>query len=366
MHVPFCRRKCHYCAFYSVEPEGSSLELFLAALRKEIAGWKRSFQFFKPIRTLYIGGGTPTVLSIRQWERLASLLDENFDLSELEELTIEANPESLKDEHLDFWTDWRVTRISLGIQSLQDRELLRLGRLHDSRQALDALDASLSSGLMTSCDIIYGIPGQNLQSWHETIRTLVHKGVSHISTYELSIEPGSAWAEAPPGGMPPGYPLYRWGQYYFSKKGYFQYEVSSYSRGERWCLHNLGYWYGRNCIGIGPSAWGLIKGRRYKNVASLEVYCKRLDTGYGVKEFSERLPRDEAAAETAILATRTSWGLDLERFENRFGPECASRLAGRLAHIPARYLLLRGKRAALTREGLRVGNSLWELLLSDS
>jgi oxygen-independent coproporphyrinogen-3 oxidase len=366
VHIPFCRRKCHYCAFYSVKPSEFPQELFLDSLGKEINGWKRSFYSSRPIRTLYIGGGTPTMLSLMQWERLTSLLEENFNLSELEELTIEANPESLKDAHLDFWTDWRATRISLGIQSLQDSELLRLGRLHDSRQALDALDTSLASGLMTSCDVIFGIPGQSLQSWHDTIRTLVHKGVSHISAYELSIEPGSAWADAPPDGMPSGYPLYRWGQYYLSLKGYCQYEVSSFSRDRSWCLHNLGYWYGRDCIGLGPSAWGFINGRRYKNVASLEAYCKRLDTGRSVKEFSERLAKDKAASEAAILAMRTSWGLDLERFESRFGPEYKSQLVSRLEQIPARYLLLREKSAALTREGLRVGNSLWQLLLPGS
>jgi len=349
-----------------VEPAEFPTEPFLDLLGKEIAGWKRSFHSFRPIRTLYIGGGTPTMLSLRQWERLASLLEENFDLSELEELTIEANPESLKDVHLDFWRDWRATRISLGIQSLQDMELLRLGRLHDSRQALDALDASLASGLITSCDAIFGIPGQNLQSWHDTIRTLVHKGVLHISTYELSLEPGSAWADTPPEDIPCGYPMYRWGQYYLSLKGYFQYEVSSYSHDQNWCIHNLGYWYGRDCIGLGPSAWGLINGRRYKNVASLEGYRKRLEAGYGVKEFSERLAQDEAASEAAILAMRTSWGLDLERFESRFGPECADRLVGRLEKMPARYLLRQGKRVALTREGLRVGNSLWQMLLPGS
>jgi oxygen-independent coproporphyrinogen-3 oxidase len=306
------------------------------------------------------------MLSLRQWERLAYLLEENFDLSELEELTIEANPESLKDAHLDFWTDWRATRISLGIQSLQDSELLRLGRLHDSRQALDALDASLASGLIASCDVIFGIPGQSLQSWHDTIHTLVHKGVFHISAYELSIEPGSTWGDTPPDGVPSGYPLYRWGQYYLSLKGYCQYEVSSFSRDGSWCLHNLGYWYGRDCIGLGPSAWGFINGRRYKNVASLEAYCKRLDTGRSVKKFSERLAKDKAASEAAILALRTFWGLDLERFESRFGPECTSQLVSRLEQMPGRYLLLRDKRAALTREGLRVGNSLWQLLLPGS
>ncbi|MFP4481345.1 MAG: radical SAM family heme chaperone HemW [Thermovirgaceae bacterium] len=366
MHVPFCRRKCHYCAFYSVKPSKFSPEVFLDSLGKEIKRWTRSVHSSRPVRTIYFGGGTPTMLSLRQWEKLAALLERNFDLSKLEELTIEANPESLEDYHLEFWKGWKATRISLGIQSINDNELLRLGRLHDSKEALAALDASLGSGLLTSCDLIFGIPDQNLRSWHETIRVLMRRGVQHISAYQLSVEPGSRWGDNPPDARHHGYPLYRWAQYYFPRKGYRQYEVSSFCRDGAWCLHNLGYWYRRDCIGLGPSAWGLINGRRYKNVSSIETYSKRLEAGYTVKDWSERLSEDEAALETAVLALRTSWGLDLKGFESLFGRERAGRISSGLAKMPERYLSILGKNVALTREGLRVGNALWELLLPDS
>jgi oxygen-independent coproporphyrinogen-3 oxidase len=306
------------------------------------------------------------VLSLEQWHRLAILLERNFDLSHLEELTIEANPESLSASHLEFWKNWRATRISLGVQSLHDRELLQLGRLHDSKQALEALDASLESGLLTSCDVIFGIPEQDLRSWHETIHFLARKNVPHISAYQLSIEPGSRWADDPPDATSYGYPLYRWAQFYLCRKGYTQYEVSSFCRNSSWCLHNLGYWYERDCIGLGPSAWGLVKGRRYRNVASLETYCRRLQAGCNVKEWSERLSGDDAASEAAVLALRTAWGLDLSHFAKQFGDKNATRLRRRLSEMPDRYLSLQDGRAALTREGLRVGNALWERLLPDS
>lgn len=363
MHIPFCRRKCPYCSFYSLEAAGSLIDAFLDALTREASSWSRSVHSATPIRSLYIGGGTPTTLSRCQWERLSTLLENSFDLSRLNELTVEANPDSLMQEHLSFWKEWGVTRISLGVQSLEDKELSRLGRVHDSRKALQALDMSMEQGFLTSSDVIFTVPGQNLRSWHKTLCILNRKGVHHISAYQLSIEHGTAWAIDPPGISGEGYTLFRWAQFYLRKNGYAQYEISSFCRGTSWCDHNLGYWHERDFIGLGPSAWGFLKGRRYRNVSSLETYCRRLVSGKSVKEWSERLSKDESAAEAAILALRTAWGIDFSAFEERFGSASLCRILRRLREVPGRYLLVKDDSAALTCEGMRVANAIWERLL---
>lgn len=315
------------------------------------------------MRSLYIGGGTPTVLSPSQWEKLAKLLASYFDLSKLEEMTVEANPESLMREHLSFWKESGVTRVSLGIQSLRDHELLRLGRLHNAKTALSALDACLEAGFLTSCDIIFGIPGQSLRDWHETLRYLAERKVPHVSAYQLSIEPGSMWADVPASAPSDGYPFYRWTQFYLGHKGYLQYEISSFCVDSKWCFHNLGYWYGRDCIGLGPSAWGLLGGRRYRNVRDLDAYCRRLEAGKSVKEWTERLSDDAAASESAILALRTFWGLNLKMYEKKFGTKRASLLREQLDALPNHYLLRGRDGVALSPRGMRVGNAIWERLL---
>ncbi len=157
IHVPFCERKCPYCAFESKVPSEGEIDLWLETLGKELKWWEK--RIGKPsLETCYIGGGTPTVITGPQWLRLAETIDSHFTFEPEAEVTVEANPNSLKADHLLFWRDWRVSRVSIGVQSFDDAELLQLGRLHSAAQAYEAISASLASGFSVNSDFMFGLP----------------------------------------------------------------------------------------------------------------------------------------------------------------------------------------------------------------
>ena len=193
IHVPFCERKCNYCAFESAVPREGEADLWLEMLEREFA--LRLAAAGRPrLATCYFGGGTPTVLSGPQWLSLTKLVERYFDFMPEAEVTVEANPNSLAAEHLLTWRDWRVTRVSIGVQSFDDAELSQMGRLHSARQAYGAVSAALAAGFSVSADFIFGLPHQSFANWGRTLREAVRCGLGHISLYQLSLEEGTPWA----------------------------------------------------------------------------------------------------------------------------------------------------------------------------
>ena len=183
VHVPFCERKCGYCSFYSVRAGAGDAEAWLDGIARDAVKFRGT-----EVMTLYIGGGTPSVLSLSHWQELMRTIHHNFNTLHLLEATAEANPNSLTEEHIAFFRDNGITRVSLGVQSLNDEELATLGRLHDSRQALRAMEMVRDAGLNLSCDLIFAVPGQTLRTWAGSLRTVMQYA-SHISTYQLTLEP---------------------------------------------------------------------------------------------------------------------------------------------------------------------------------
>ncbi|MDR1378410.1 MAG: radical SAM family heme chaperone HemW [Synergistaceae bacterium] len=368
LHVPFCLSKCGYCSFYS-EPIDeipfffeASTDAWLEALiqeAKNIASHWRGRR--PPLRTLYIGGGTPSLLSLPVWGRLIHLLDNTFDLSELEEATIEANPCSLTEEHLSIWRDSFVTRVSLGIQSLQNDELAWLGRQHDEATALLALDKTLAYGFDVSADLIFGIPHQTLRTWRDSLQRVLDSGVEHVSAYQLTLEPDTPLGKITP-SLSDGYSFYRFAQWYLPRKGLEQYEIASFSRPSKECRHNLAYWRQENVLALGPSAWGYLtkEGLRYRNAPTLKEYITSMTTQ---SSLSERLGERSRGVEAAILALRTRWGIDVASFAARFGHELAEEVSAVLKEIPQRLVSFEKGHIHLTPAGMRVGNAIWIELL---
>jgi oxygen-independent coproporphyrinogen-3 oxidase len=362
VHVPFCRSKCPYCAFYSLSPAIGGISSFLQALEGEIELFKREGDLPR-IRTAYIGGGTPSVLSLPDWKRLISILESAFTFLPRAEVTVEANPGSLTGEHLSLWKDWRVTRVSLGVQSLQDKDLLVAGRAHNRRQALDSMAKITGTGLSLSADLLFGLPGQNLRSWGETLREILSQGVDHVSIYQLTLEEGTPWGERPQNDLAEGYPFYRWAQYYLEKKGLLQYEIASFARPGRWCRHNVSYWTGGEFIGLGPSAWGYMNYERTRNIPDLAEYCLMVSRGNKPVCYSERLEGDRLASESTILALRTRWGIRLQDLRRDWCKDWPERMNAALEELPRDLFRSSPGRIALSRRGMRVGNSIWERLL---
>ncbi len=361
VHIPFCQSKCPYCAFYSIRPGRGDLSGFLEALKGEITlfpGERRP-----RVRTAYIGGGTPTVLLPAHWERLISILEEGFSFLPGAEVTVEANPGSLAMEHLSLWKDWRVSRVSLGVQSLQDEDLLATGRIHDRRQALDSMTQVRRAGLSLSADLLFGLPGQELGGWADTLKVILSEGTEHISVYELTLESDSTWGRQPPQNLAGGYPFYRWAQYYLEKKGLLQYEIASFAKPRRWCRHNVAYWTGGEFLGLGPSAWSYRGSVRTGNVPDLGRYCSMIAKGLRPTCFSERLEGERQASELAILALRTRWGIGLRKYRRRWGDQMLQGLQDSLEEIPRSFFRSTPGRIALNKRGMRVGNAIWEKLV---
>lgn len=363
LHVPFCRSKCPYCSFASSVPRLGDVDLYLSALESELIGLTRLSGGPLSVRTLYIGGGTPTVLSVEEWIRLMDLLDRYIDRGSIEEFSVEANPESLSDGHLRFWRDRGISRISIGVQSLDDDELRWLGRLHDSNEARRAVMASVASGFDVSGDLMFGLKGQTLRKWHRSLKALAELGVGHMSLYQLTLDNDSFWGKKPPEGVFDGYGHYRWAQWYLPRIGFDQYEIASFALEGRWSLHNLAYWNRENVLGLGPGAWGYLNGLRYENDPSLAGYCDSVRSSGFAAVYSERIGGVAEASESAILALRTKWGIDLDGFCRRFGSGSKARLLKCLSEIPDNCLEWKKGSVALTRKGMRVANSIWERLL---
>jgi oxygen-independent coproporphyrinogen-3 oxidase len=359
LHVPFCRKKCRYCAFYSEPADRDTVRLYLEALRKELSAWN-SFLGGRPtVDTLYIGGGTPTFLNPQEWESLIEILENGLSFSRGGEVSVEANPDSLSRDHLQLWRTWRVNRVSLGIQSFSTKMLRWLGRLHDEKQAEEALKQCAESGFASSGDLIFGIPGQDLRLWHNDLQTLI-RYVNHLSIYQLTAEPGTPLAAERVASQSEAYPLYRFAQWYLSRRGFLQYEIASFARNGSWCRHNLSYWRQANVLALGPSAWGYLDGLRYRNVAPLSQYL--LEDGLRWA-WTERLPLEGRAREAAILALRTRWGIRWKTFRRRFGEEISKKIGGILSELPCNLFEKRNGRLSLSGRGFRLGNAIWERLV---
>ena len=364
LHVPFCVSKCPYCAFYSVPAIEGRIDSFLDALEKEVAWWSPFFSDGKVrARTFYIGGGTPSALSIGQWKRLFSIFDNTLDLRPGCEVSVEANPDSLTKEHLCFWKDIGITRISLGVQSLYDEDLKWLGRPHDATTAKKALAAVREEGFDLSADLLFGIAGQNLRKWYNLLNEIMAFDPGHLSIYQLVLEEDSRWGKAAPRGLFNGYPEYRFAQWFLPKKGLEQYEVASFSRPGKWCRHNISYWYGKDVLAFGPSAWGYINGLRYCNVKNLKDYICKAGTCEGTVSDFEMLDEEKRLREAMILATRTRWGFLPANLRRCFDQGILDKILNSMQDLPKDLFTSDGTRIALSRKGIRVGNAIWERIV---
>ena len=327
VHIPFCVRKCAYCDFYSVSGQAGLIKAYIDAVFAECKTYGgMSF------RTLFLGGGTPSLLGADNLTRLVNGLRSNFDLSQLDEATIEANPESATEAMLEAAVGLGFDRVSIGVQSLADAELKAVGRIHTARQAVDAISLAKKVGFQNiSVDLIVGLPGQSWDSLRHSLETLVAMGISHLSLYCLSLEHGTPLAKSPPDNLPSDdvqADLFENARSLLVSKGFVHYEISNFAAAGRECLHNLNYWRGGEYLGLGPAAASHLSGRRFKNRADLDAYLRNPS---GVVDEVEKLGVVEKAAEEAMLRLRLlEEGLDVAEFTKRYGRENVRELLARL------------------------------------
>jgi oxygen-independent coproporphyrinogen-3 oxidase len=365
IHVPFCVRKCRYCGFYSTPYSPGIAETFLSALTCEAESYRNAFKH-RRFSSVYIGGGTPTVLTSEQLSSLMEIIRENFTTDEGVEITLEANPNTVTIDKLSRMRSHGANRLSLGLQSFSDEILQILGRLHTAEQAVDAFRDARNAGFENiSVDLIYGIPGQSISHWEETLRSAIALEPEHISAYSLSLDAGSQFmreAEAGAFALPDEdicAAMYERALSALSSAGYGQYEISNFSRPGNECRHNMNYWERGEYAGLGPGAWSFISGRRYATIADITEYEQRLAGGRSIIDEEEITDAASSAREMVLLSLRTRKGLDLSSFERACGTDFLRRLETNMAPLRNDGLLcLKEGRLVLTDRGMLLSNAV--------
>jgi len=324
VHVPFCPAKCRYCDFYSLVIAPPAAEAFI---RAAVAELEHSLEHLQtPARSVFVGGGTPTCLGS---ELLGALLKTLRPLvNEQTEFTVEANPGTVTPAIINVLRNCGVNRVSLGIQSLIADELALLGRIHSPDEARCALDELRAGGIDNiNVDLIYGIPGQTLDSWKSSLDGVLEMSPEHLSCYALSFESGTPLNRDRQAGLLEEMSdelqkaCYDTAVGAAAADGLHQYEISNFARPPRQCLHNLTYWRNEPYLGIGPAATSYVTGVRRTNRPDLQAYVRALAQGKIPPSTCERLSARPAMAETLMLALRTVSGVDRGDFAERFGQD---------------------------------------------
>ncbi len=325
IHIPFCKKLCFYCDFYHVISKNDN-SAFIDALIKE-AALRKDYLENETVSTIYFGGGTPSVFSIKDMGRILNHLYKIFRVSENCELTIEINPDDVRSDYLEGLRKLNINRISLGIQSWRDSDLKMLNRRHDSAQAVKALKDTLDAGFKNvTIDLIYGIPGLSLKAWESNLDFSFSFDIKHLSAYHLTIEPGTVFGKMLEKGTIKEIDEYD-SAAQFNKliekaeaAGFIQYEISNFGKPGYFSIHNTNYWKQVSYLGLGPSAHSFNGYSRQWNVRDLKGYIKSINNGNNFFE-SEELDTRIRFNEYIMTSLRTMWGIDLEYVEEMFEKE---------------------------------------------
>ena len=380
VHIPFCAAKCNYCAFYSEQLQEPRVERFLTALAREI---EQVAARLEP-ETIFFGGGTPSILTERQLERLLAHLHgcipslesritspESPITSHSFEWTLEMNPATVSLEKARLLRAFGVNRASLGVQSFDDALLKRLGRVHTAAMAHESIGTLREAGFDNlNLDFIFAIPGQTLAQWEQTLRQAIAIGPQHLSTYELTYEDDTPLFRQLEArgvtrlGEATAMAMHERMLELTAEAGFRQYEISNIARPGRECRHNLNTWRGGDYVGVGPSACGFVDGWRYRNVPDIDVYVRRIERGEPPTDHAERLSPRARAGELAAFALRMNEGIVATAFERQTGfrldqlwPEALSDL------VRQKLVEWDGTRLRLTPRGRQLADTVAEAFI---
>ncbi|MBS3906324.1 MAG: radical SAM family heme chaperone HemW [Syntrophaceae bacterium] len=363
IHIPFCLSKCSYCDFYS-STSISAVPDFLNGLFKEMEMVRNRFN---PFDTVYIGGGTPSLLSPKQLENILIKVRKNFDLLSDAEITIEANPADLNLSFLESIREIGINRINIGVQSFDEEALGFLGRRHSVKQALSAIEASRKAGFHNiGLDLIYGVPAQNIEPWLDTLRQALAFSPEHLSCYQLTLEPKTPLGIRRQAGefSVPGeelqYEFFMKTSEFLEEAGYIHYEVSNFARGEKHTSrHNQKYWDHSPYLGLGPSAHSFQSNQRWWNHRSLDQYLSSINAGNLPVQETETLTIKQLRLEALYLSLRTKKGVYLEDFKNQYAYDLFTEKKELLAKLEEEgFISIRNGFLSPTQTGLAIADSL--------
>lgn len=375
IHVPFCERRCVYCDFYFVTTARSHAP-FVAALNAEVAHYGAEFGKREPLKTIYFGGGTPSRLAAGDLESILGTIARHFDTSQVEEVTLELNPDDASVTYLRSLRAMGVDRLSIGIQSFFADDLAFMNRSHSELQARGVVDEVRTAGFDNfSVDLIFGLPEQPPEYWAANLERATRMDVPHLSTYSLTVEPRTVLANQVERGLVSELPdedlsdRYLFTMEYLESRGYEHYEISSFSKPGMRSKHNAAYWRHANYIGLGPAAhsfwWSGLPASRWANVRNLKAYEALVSGGQMPLDFRERLTLDDLANEHLMLGLRTSDGIDLDHLEERYGVDLLDEKIDEIAQLEEGGLLepVTSRTLKLTRQGRTVCDSVVQRLV---
>ncbi|HDZ62488.1 MAG TPA: radical SAM family heme chaperone HemW [Nitrospirae bacterium] len=369
VHIPFCLKRCVYCDFvsgiYSPDIESS----YIAALKKEILNINQEIT----MSTLYIGGGTPSVLSSDVLTDLVIEIFNNFEFREYFEATIEVNPGTLSSEKIQAVRPFGINRVSIGVQSFDDSVLKSLGRIHTAGDSAQAVSIAGNAGFKNiSVDLLYGVPGQSLASWEETLKKTVELKPQHVSTYELTVEEGTLLYDRIKAGKlrrPEEeriVEMYDYAVDYLSSQGYVHYEICNFALPGFSCKHNLNYWDSGEYFGAGLGAHSFVDNKRFYNTDDINKYISALSDNESTVVKTEEITKDKAVSEAFYLGLRKTDGINLSKISAVFDMDIFDRYKKEIEETLDAGLIERYSSATskddylrLTRKGLLLSNEVF-------
>jgi len=356
IHMPFCRVKCIYCDFYSVTDKDEFMPIFFDSLIKEIQMCQLNTKNWE-IDSIFIGGGTPSLMSSKQLENLIKELDDNFDLSHIKEFTIEANPGEAPEERLKSFKSLGVNRVSMGVQSLNEDLLKFLTRIHGKDEVLKTFKALRKVGFDNiNCDLIFNIPNQTLQIWGNDLKDILQLEPEHLSCYSLTVEKGTQLYNYVNSGkvkMPSNdksSELYRYTQSLMIDYGYEQYEISNWSKPKLECKHNLHYWEIDPCLAFGPSAHGFDGKSRFSNISNLDMYINKIKLSKSPQIQIQELSDKNYSNELIGFGLRIKNGINLNRISDELKSNF-EKIFEKNKDKWGKFLTRENNRLRLTKEG---------------
>ena len=325
IHIPYCIHKCGYCDFNSHPIKQDEMDHYIDALVVEMKHYAKIYTNTNIIKTIFLGGGTPTTLNPFQLERILEECVNEFTIASNAEITIEANPATVGIELMKSIRTMGYNRISIGVQSFDKAELKLLDRAHGPKEIHSTVDCARKAGFDNlSLDLMFAVPNQSLSSWENNLNKALEKNPEHLSTYNLTIEQGTAFSKLQSNGkliMPDDdhqLELYKKTIERLTKKGFHHYEISNFARRGKECKHNITYWENKNTLGLGAGASSYMNGTRFKNINLPAHYIRQVKEKKIAVEHSETLELRQAMGETIMLGLRLLQGISIPQFEKRF------------------------------------------------
>ncbi len=367
LHFPFCISKCPYCDFNSYQlKEDNQISSYISALYLEITAYSKELKN-STVKTIYLGGGTPTILSGVQIYNILEFCKSKFTIDKDAEITIEANPGTLDGKKLKLLIESGINRLSLGAQSFDDLFLKKLGRIHNTKDIIDSYHLAREKGFNNiNIDVMFALPDQTKEDLQDTLKKAISLKPDHLSLYNLTLKPGTEYYKKYKKGrlkLPnedEEYDMYNWAINFLEESGFEHYEISNFARPYKRSMHNLIYWQNKPYLGIGAGAYSFIKGYRYMNYENPARYIKEIMSGKLPVDNGEKLSLRKRMIETIILGLRTKDGVSYKKYNIRFGVNLNDIFSKQVNKLVNLGLLEKGDcKIKLTKKGIFLANTVF-------